>query len=272
MSTDKTLPKPARPSDGVCWITGASSGIGEALTRRLVGEDWRIAISARSADKLEALARAFPDQVFSYPVDISDPEAVMQTVDQIETDHGPIARAVLNAGIYISIPAEAPRFEDYARMFDVNLKGMAACLCALNPRMATRRSGQIVMVSSATAFGGMPTATGYGATKAGLMNMAEGLAIELHRYGVHVQCVTPGFVETPAQDDNAFPKPFMVSAETAAKRMASGMKSRRFEVTFPRRFTWMLKLIYALPRGWHIPLVRKQTGWDSPPDEGETQS
>jgi short-subunit dehydrogenase len=94
--------------------------------------------------------------------------------------------------------------------------------------------------------------------------MAECLRIELHRYGVHVQCVTPGFVETPAQDDNAFPKPFMVSADTAANRMVSGMNANRFEVTFPRRFTWMLKLIYALPRGWHINLVRKQTGWNEP--------
>lgn len=258
-------PRPATPKDGICWITGASSGIGEALTHRLVKQGWRVAISARSADKLQALAQAHPDQVFAYPVDITDPEAIEATVAQIETDHGPIARAVLNAGIYVSINAEAPVFNDYARTFDVNLKGAAACLCALNPRFVARGQGQIVIVSSATAFGGMPTATAYGATKAGLMNMAEGLAIELHRYGIHVQCITPGFVETPAQDDNAFPKPFMVSAKTAAKRMASGMKSRRFEVTFPRRFTWMLKLIYALPRAWHIPLVRKQTGWDDLP-------
>jgi len=260
-----TSPRPAKPADGICWITGASSGIGEALTHQLVKAGWRVAVSARSADKLEQLAQAHPGQVFAYPVDITNADAVEATVHAIEDDHGPIARAILNAGIYVSINAEAPRFSDYARTFDVNLKGAAACVCALNPRLVARGSGQIVIVSSATAFGGMPTATAYGATKAGLMNMAEGLSIELYRYGIHVQCITPGFVETPAQDDNTFPKPFMISAETAARRMASGMKKKRFEVTFPRRFTWMLKLIYALPRGWHIPLVRKQTGWDQPP-------
>lgn len=261
-----TRPQPAGPDDGVCWVTGASSGIGEALTRQLVREGWRVAVSARSADRLKALADEAPGQVFAYPADITDADAIEQTVAAIEQDHGPIARAVLNAGIYISINAETPKFEDYARTFDVNLKGAAACLCALNPRMVARGAGQIVIVSSATAFGGMPTASAYGATKAGLLNMAECLAIELHRHGVLVQCVTPGFVETPAQDDNAFPKPFMVSADTAARRMARGMKTDRFEITFPRRFTWMLKAIYALPRGWHIPLVRKQTGWDKPPE------
>jgi len=261
-----SAPVPAKPSDGVCWLTGASSGIGEALIANLVANGWRVAISARSEDKLKTLADQYPGKVFAYPVDITDDKAVASTVEAIETDHGPIARAILNAGVYLSINAENPRFEDYAKTFDVNLKGAAACICALTPRMCARRSGQIVIVSSATAFGGMPTATAYGATKAGLLNMAEGLAIELHRYGVHVQCVTPGFVDTPAQDDNDFPKPFMVSAETAAKRIARGMTRPRFEITFPRRFTWALKLIYALPRSWHIALVRKQTGWDKPPE------
>jgi len=178
-------PRPARPGDGMCWITGASSGIGEALTRHLARQGWRVAISARSADKLNILAAEFPDQVFVFPVDITDAAAVEQTVSNIEDRHGSIARAVLNAGLYVSIDADVPQFEDYARTFDVNLKGATACLCALNPRMVARASGQIVIVSSATAFGGMPTATAYGATKAGLMNMAESLAIELHRHGVH---------------------------------------------------------------------------------------
>ncbi|MFW5660449.1 MAG: SDR family NAD(P)-dependent oxidoreductase [Oceanicaulis sp.] len=255
---------PAKPKDGLCWITGASSGIGEALTRKLVKKGWRVAISARTEEKLQNLAAEAPDQIIPVPLDITDEAAVREAVERIEAEHGIIARAVLNAGVYISINAETPKYEDYAKTFAVNLDGTAACVTAIVPKFVERRAGQLVIVSSATAFGGMPTASAYGATKAALLNMAECLRIELHRFGVHVQCVTPGFVETPAQDDNEFPKPFMVSAEKAANRMVSGMKSKRFEVTFPRRFTWMLKAIYALPRGWHIPLVRKQTGWDKP--------
>ena len=264
-----SAPRPAQPSHGVAWITGASSGIGAALTRRLVRAGWRVAISARSEDKLNTLASEHDGQVFVAPADLSDAAAVHAAVARIEAEFGSIALAVLNAGIYLPVHAEAPRFEDYRKSFEVNLGGTAACVCALTPRMTARGRGHIAIVSSATAFGGMPTASAYGATKAGLVNMAECLAIELHRHGVFVQCVTPGFVETPAQDDNAFPKPFMVSAETAARRIAAGLNARRFEITFPRRFTWMLKAIYALPYSWYLPLVRKQTGWDKPADEHE---
>ena len=257
-------PTPAKPADGLCWVTGASSGIGAKLVERLVPQGWRVAVTARSHDKLKALEDAHPGQVFAAPADVSDSEAVKAAVARIEAEHGPIARAILNAGLYIPIELPAARYEDYARTFDVNLKGAAACLCAVLPGMAERQSGQIAFVSSATAFGGMPTASAYGASKAALVNMAEACRIELHRHGVLVQAVTPGFVDTPAQDDNAFPKPFMISADTAAKRIVSGLKTKRFEITFPRRFTWMLKAIYALPRGWHINLVRRQTGWDKP--------
>ena len=259
-----SAPRPAEPSDGLCWVTGASSGIGAELAKRLVKQGWTVAASARGEEALRALTETHPGKIIPVPLDITDAAAVQSAIETVEADHGPVARAVLNAGVYIWINAENPSFADYAKTFDVNLKGTAACVSALTPRMVQRRSGQIVIVSSATAFGGMPTASAYGATKAGLLNMAECLRIELHRWGVHVQCVTPGFVETPAQDDNDFPKPFMISAEKAARRMASGMKSRRFEVTFPRRFTWALKAIYALPRGWSLALVRKQTGWDKP--------
>lgn len=259
-------PTVMKPSDGVAWVTGGSSGIGEALAGRLAAQGWTVIISARSADKLKAIADAHSGKgrIIAHAVDLTDAEGVQAAVREIEAAHGAIALAVLNAGIYISINAENPSYEDYAKTFDVNLKGTAACLCALTPRMSARRKGQIAIVSSATSFGGMPTSSAYGASKAALVNMAACLRIELHRFGVLCQVITPGFVETPAQDDNAFPKPFMISAQTAARRIASGLRSRRFEITFPRRFTWALKAIYALPYSWSLGLVRKQTGWDKP--------
>lgn len=259
-------PRVMTPADGIAWVTGGSSGIGEALARRLAAQGWTVVISARNAEKLEAIASGHSGngRIIALAVDLTDAEGVENAVKAIEAAHGAIALAVLNAGIYLSINAEKPVFEDYKKTFDVNLSGTAACLCALTPRMSGRRAGQIAIVSSATSFGGMPTASAYGASKAALVNMAACLRIELHRYGVLCQVITPGFVETPAQDDNAFPKPFMVSADTAAKRIASGLKSKLFEITFPRRFTWALKAIYALPYGWSLGLVRKQTGWDKP--------
>lgn len=261
-------PPPVTPKDGIAWVTGASSGIGWALTKRLVDQGWRVAVSARSVDKLNALAEETDGRALAYPMDAADPEAVAGVVAAIEAEHGPIALAIQNAGVYLPVNAEAPDFAKFKTTFEVNILGVAAGLAALNPRMCARRRGQIVLVSSATGFGGMPTASAYGASKAAMINMAECLKIELDRWGVKVQVVTPGFVETPAQDDNTFPKPFMVSAETAARRIAKGLSSNRFEVTFPRRFTWMLKALYALPKGVYLPLVARQTGWNAPLEPG----
>jgi short-subunit dehydrogenase len=135
---------------------------------------------------------------------------------------------------------------------------------AVLPDFVSRGAGHLHIVSSATGFGGMPTASAYGASKAALINMAECLKIELERCGVGVSLSTPGFVKTPAQDDNAFPKPFMVTPEVAARRIADGVARGGFETTFPRRFTWLLKAIYALPKPLYLPLIRRQTGWAGP--------
>ncbi|MGF1462417.1 MAG: SDR family NAD(P)-dependent oxidoreductase [Maricaulaceae bacterium] len=262
MSTPK--PRPQRPKDGVAWITGASSGIGQALAKRLAKDGWRVALSARSEEKLNRLAETDPERFRAFPLDVSDPTAVADTARKIDRDFGPLARVIFNAGVYLPVEAEKPDFKKFKTTFEVNVLGVAAGLAAVNPIFAERQSGQILIVSSATGFGGMPTASAYGASKAALINMAECLRIELDRWGVLVQLSTPGFVETPAQDDNAFPKPFMVSPETAADRLAQGMDKSAFEISFPRRFTWTLKGFYGLPRSLWLPLVRKQTGWDQP--------
>ncbi len=261
-------PKTSKPSDGVAWITGASSGIGYALAERLAAFGWRVAATARSAHKLEALSEATHGKVHAFPADVTDPRAVRSCVDDIETELGPIALAVLNAGVYLPVKGEAPDFSAFKKTFEVNLLGTAACLTAVNPRLCARRKGQIAIVSSATGFGGMPTAAAYGASKAALINMAECLKIELDRWGVKVQVITPGFVETPAQDENEFPKPMMITPEQAALYIQKGLKRGAFEVTFPKGFTVPLQWTYALPKDWYLSLVKRQTKWNRPLPDG----
>ena len=174
---------------------------------------------------------------------------------------------IANAGIYVPVDGRAPKAEEYRRTFDVNLMGVAHALELVTPPMVARRAGHIHIVSSATGFGGMPTSSAYGASKAALINLASCLKIELDRCNIGVSISTPGFVETPAQADNAFPKPAMITAENAARHIADAVARGGFETTFPRRFTWALKALYALPKPLHLPLVRRQTGWASPDRE-----
>jgi short-subunit dehydrogenase len=254
--------RPSLPADGVAWITGASSGIGLALTRQLVSLGWRVAVTARRGEALEALANDYPGKVAVFAADVTDREAMAKVAADIEHDLGPVTLAVLNAGIYLPVDSRTPDPDRFRQTFNVNLMGVVHALAPLVPAMLARRQGQILIVSSATGFGGMPTSAAYGASKAALINMAECLRIELDPLGVRVQVVTPGFVETPAQDDNGFPKPFMITPERAARYITDGMATDAVEISFPKRFTWMLKALYALPKRLYVPLVRKQTGWD----------
>lgn len=256
---------PASPSHGAAWVTGASSGIGRALVLELVRLGWRVGATARRTEDIEALAAEAPGSIVAAPADVSDEAQMRTAAANVQAAFGPIGLVVACAGVYLPVVAEDPDISAFRRTWDVNLMGAAHAWAIVAPSMVARRQGHIHLVSSATGFGGMPTASAYGASKAALINMAECFRIELDRHGVGASVSTPGFVDTPAQSETPFPKPFMVSPELAAQRIARGLLRGQFEITFPRRFTWMLKLIYALPKKVYLPLVRAQTGWNNKP-------
>ncbi len=254
--------RPANKAHGCAWVTGASSGIGLALVRELVRRGWSVAATARRAEALQALAAEAPKQVLAAPADVANRDQMAAVAASARARFGKIGLVVANAGIYLPVAAPKIDADLFRRTFEVNLMGVAHALEQVIEEMAARREGHFHIVSSATGFGGMPTSSAYGASKAALINMAESLKIELERHKVGVSLSTPGFVETPAQDDNAFPKPFMMQPAAAAKRIADAVERGGFETTFPRRFTWALKALYALPKPLYLPLVRKQTGWE----------
>jgi NAD(P)-dependent dehydrogenase (short-subunit alcohol dehydrogenase family) len=100
--------------------------------------------------------------------------------------------------------------------------------------MKARGRGQLAIVSSVTGYGGMPTSAAYGATKAALINMAESLKFDLDKFGVSIQVVNPGFVDTPATADNAFSMPALMQPDDAAARIAARAQvNGSFEITFP---------------------------------------
>lgn len=260
--------RPALRAHGCAWVTGASSGIGEALVHELVLRGWRVAASARSADRLAQLVDTYPSGVVAAPCDVTDRDSVRAAGAIARQRFGQIGFVVSNAGVYL--PFEGPDFsaQKFRATVETNLIGASNIAEEVIADFCVRREGHIHFVASATGFGGMPTSSAYGASKAGLINMAECLKIELERHGVGVSVSTPGFVDTPAQTDNHFPKPFMIKPEMAARRIANAVETGGFETTFPRAFTWGLKALYALPKFAYLPLVRKQTGWGKPPDRG----
>lgn len=244
---------------GVVWITGAGSGIGRALALEMSAAGWQVAASARTAAALDALAAECPS-VRPYPLDVTDEAGCVETVARIEREMGPIAQAVLNAGTHRPMSATAFSAGAFADLIETNLLGTVRSLAPVMAAMIARRSGRIAVVASVAGYSGLPTAAAYGASKAALVNMAEALRPELAAAGIVLQLVSPGFVRTPLTDRNTFPMPFLMPVEAAARRLRRGLGHDRFEIVFPRRLAWLLKLLRILPYPLYFPLVRRATG------------
>ncbi|MGQ9368658.1 SDR family NAD(P)-dependent oxidoreductase [Azospirillum sp. ST 5-10] len=243
----------------VAWITGASSGIGRALARRLADDGMTVAASARSAARLESLA-AEAARIDAFPVDVSDADAVAAAVAAVERRCGPIDLAVLNAGTHAPMGLDDFSAATARRLMQVNYMGVVHALDALLPRLRARRGGRIAVVASLAGYRGLPTAAAYGPTKAALINLCESLAPECRRAGIGLHLVNPGFVDTPLTARNPFPMPDLISAEAAADAVVRGLAAARFEIAFPRRFAAALKAARCLPYGAYFALVRRVTG------------
>ena len=241
------------------WITGASSGIGEALARRLARARCEVVASARSAEKLAALASDAGGSIVPWPLDITDHGAVQAVVARVEAERGPIDVAVLNAGTHRPVAAAEFTAAGLRTLVELNVMGMAACLEAVMPRMMARGRGRIAVMASVAGYRGLPTGAYYGASKAALINLTESLRFDLDRVGVTIQLIDPGFVRTPLTDRNDFPMPFLIDADLAADRIARGLRSSRFEIAFPRIFVALLKLLQVLPYRLYFPLVDRAT-------------
>lgn len=250
------------PADGAAWVTGASGGIGRALTLALAAKGWTVYATARRIEQLETLATESSGKIIPLPADVTDLEAMRKAVTTI-VDRGPIALAVLNAGIYHPMRAQNFDAVKARQTFDVNLTGVANALEPVLQHMITRETGHIAITASVAGYRGLPNAAAYGATKAGLIAMAESLALDLSTLGVRLSVINPGFVETDATSVNEFEMPMLMQPEDAAARIVEGLGRPGFEIRFPWVFALILRTIGLLPNRAYLWTVRKLTGWDT---------
>lgn len=244
----------------VAWVTGASQGIGAAVALRLAADGWAVAVSARSTEKLQALAEKaedLPGSIAAFSLDVTDPAASAGVFSEIESRLGPVDLAILNAGTHQPIDGTAFAVEPVRKLVEINLMGTVHCLAPVIEAFVARESGRIAVVASLAGYRGLPTSSGYGASKAGLINMCEALRPELETKNVKLFCVTPGFVKTPLTDKNPFPMPFLIDVETAATRIVRGVAGRGFEITFPRRFAYIMKFLRILPYALFFSVTRR---------------
>ena len=257
----------ATPDDGVAWITGASSGIGRQLALDLAAEGYTVAATARSADKLRDLASEasrHTGTIIPLPGDVTDADAMDSIVERIEAEAGPIVLAVFNAGGYLPGKGNKLQVDSFKDTYDINVMGVVNGLVPVVEQMKIRGKGQIAFVSSVSGYGGLPLASAYGASKAAVINMAEALKFDFDKMNIRLQCINPGFIDTPLTAGNRFSMPALMPVDRAVKRITRGLRSGGFELTFPRRFTWWLKLINLLPYPAYFWIVARVTGSNRP--------
>ncbi len=238
------------------WVTGASSGIGAALSTELLSRGARVAVSARRAERLEELSGG---RMLVLPLDITDDAAVRRTVDEVDDAFGGIDIAVLNAGAWTQTKVGNWDADAFRKQVEVNLLGTNSCLAALLPRMLERGAGKLVIVTSVAGYRGVPGSEAYGATKAALLNLAESLRADLAPAGVVVQWVSPGFVRTELTEANSFPMPFLIDADVAARSIADGLQSDRPEIVFPLRMAVSMKLLQLMPHRLWTQVWKRQS-------------
>jgi short-subunit dehydrogenase len=241
-------------------ITGASSGIGHALARELARRGWSVALLARRADLLDALAgelRAQGTQAAAIACDVADLGAVRAAVARAQEQlGGPFDLAVANAGI--SVPTWAANFkvEDALQIMRVNVFGMFHLFDAVVPSMVARGSGTFAGIASIAGLRGLPSASVYSASKAAMQAFLEASRVELRPRGVDVTVVNPGWVDTPIIDKYKGAVPFLVEVNRAARIIANGLERGDREIEFPKPMSMLMRTVRLLPNALYDVALR----------------
>jgi short-subunit dehydrogenase len=231
-------------------ITGASSGIGLALSKKFSKENCKIALIARSIDKLQKLSSDYKTaQNIILPVycDVSKKDNVNSAFDKVINELGGIDIAILNAGISERTSIENFSAETGEKIIRVNLTAKAYFIERLIPYFTNKRSGMIVGVSSLADTRGFPRSAFYNASKAGFTKLLESIKIELKSYGIKVITVRPGFVRTPMTDKNEFHMPLLMPPEKAAEIIIKGIKKEKKKIQFPFLTAMGAKVLEIIP-------------------------
>jgi short-subunit dehydrogenase len=237
--------------DKLAFITGASSGIGQALAWRYYQAGWRLALAARRTREIEAWAREralAPDRIAVYGADVSEIASIVAAGQACIEQQGVPDVVVANAGISIGIDSAVREDLDVmARIFATNNTGLAATFHPFIAAMVQRRRGTLVGIASVTGIRGLPGHGAYCASKAGVISYCESLRGELRPHGVKVVTISPGYVDTPLTRRNRYSMPFRLGAEEFAARAFRAIEAGASYRVIPWQMAIAAKVLRLLP-------------------------
>lgn len=240
-------------------ITGASSGIGAALARLYAAPGTTLALGGRDRARLDAVAgacRAAGAEALAATVDVTEADGCAAWIADAEA-RAPLDLVIANAGISAGTGGAGEGADQTRRVFATNVDGVLNTVLPTVPLMQARGRGQIGIMASLAGFVGFPGAPAYCASKAAVRIWGEALRASLHREGIEVSVICPGYIRTPMTDANEFPMPFLMNVERCARIIRSGLARNRGRIAFPLPLAAAVWVIGALPLSLTAPLMRR---------------
>lgn len=238
-------------ADKLVFITGASSGIGQALAWRYHRAGWRLALVARRTDEIAAWAAAqgLPaDRFRIYGADVAAIDSIASAGADCLREQGVPDTVIANAGISVGVDTGVREDIDVlARSFAVNNVGLAATFHPFVRPMEQRGSGRLVGIASVAGIRGLPGHGAYCASKAAVISYCESLRGELRASGVKVVTIAPGYVDTPLTKGNRYGMPFLLSPEVFADRAFRAIEAGVSYRVIPWQMGIVAKLLRVLP-------------------------
>ena len=188
-------------------------------------------------------------------LDVTDAAAVAKAADKVAAASGGIDLVCYCVGHHKAMRATEFDLAEALRHVEVNQMGALNVVGAVLPHLLRRGRGHLSLVASVAGYRGLPRALAYGPTKAALINLAATLHLDLAPHGIGSSVINPGFVETPLTAQNPFSMPALMSPEHAARAIVQGWAQGRFEIHFPKRFTFWMKALRLLPDALYLRAV-----------------
>ncbi len=252
------------------WIIGASSGIGEALAHELANQGATLILSARNEGKLKKIKEQIGEKHWALPLDVSDVTQVRHATQTALSKAKLLDRVIFLAGIYDPKSIEDINLDYAQKIMNVNFMGALYITQAIMPIFKKQGAGQLVLCASVAGKIGLPKGQPYSASKAALINFTESLHAEAPD-NINIKLINPGFVTTPLTDKNDFDMPMVITPDQAATAIAKGLQNGAFEIHFPKKFTYLVKVAANLPYFLKLPLS-KRLGKKAKKDQVKTRT
>ena len=240
-------------------IIGGTFGIGYELSKIYLKKSKNLIILGRNDEKLDEISKEFSNSqtnVITKKFDVTSIEQCKQTLNSVIDELGLLDLIIYSSGFYKPNNTFDVDLDLYRKTIEVNFMGLINVMSVILPFLKQQQKGHIAMISSLAGFFGLPNSSGYGPSKAAMMNYSESIYNDCKKNNIHVSIINPGFVKTRLTDQNKFKMPFLMSAEEAAKIIYNGLEKKKYDITFPFVMSLIFKTLKILPKPIFLFLIK----------------